>query len=648
MMIPENPISRSSKEKPAFLRPWTGVFLTTILAAGTYSFMEWLFIVTKPSFLNGLSTFRQIEVLLFFTALVVLTAIITLLPLVLISLFPAFQKARPVMQNVGLLAPAVILATLTLLLLDNFTYTVFRIGIVSSEGLARLLYAFVFVALVVWFWQNAERFAKKQATGAKGKGWQNIITISFLVAALCILAVAVMRKEIGSQAVQQAAVERIKNRPHILLITSDGVNAANMSLYGYKRETSPRLQVLAESSLVAENAFPNSGSTAGSIISLYTGKYPSVTRVMYPPNILRGANAYQHLPGILRNQGYRTVQVSYPHYVDAYSLNVLEGFDIANDRSMPTSGVLVTIQRYVTNDYAYFLYETTNRIVDRLRHILFIKRMTNPYDLVTEEPDIVADLHKVNGVLDLIREADQPLFVHLHLMGTHGPKYYPINKVFSAGQENKQQEVWNTDYYDDSILQFDTYVGSILDVLRETEKFDQTILVIGSDHGQQFVPSKRIPLLIHFPAGAHARRITTNVQNLDIAPTLLDFLEIPIPGYMQGQSLLRLDETQRPIFAFRNTAIVKGGDEASFELDVSRLSPPFYQFGRANLEYCQVWYQLDLYKKTWSTGEILGYVQPCSNDMLLTNEQALDLIVQHLKSTGFDTSSLRPDEIFSR
>ena len=139
-----------------------------------------------------------------------------------------------------------------------------------------------------------------------------------------------------------------------------------------ERDTTPAIRELAITALVADNAFSNSGTTPGSVISIYTGKYPTKTRLVNPPDILRGL-IYEHLPGILHSLGYMTVQITVPHYLDANELNVLDGFDKVNSNSAMHSKYLAIITKVLPNEYALFTDEIFKRIFDRIRHIAFIK-----------------------------------------------------------------------------------------------------------------------------------------------------------------------------------------------------------------------------------------------------------------------------------
>ena len=151
-------------------------------------------------------------------------------------------------------------------------------------------------------------------------------------------------------------------RPNILLIGSDGLNASNTSVYGYERDTTPNLRHLADESLLAENAFTNSAKTSGSIISIFNSKLPTQTRVIYPPDILRNSNSYQHLPGILHKLGYRTIEISISHYIDAYTLNLRDGFDIVNDRSEDQAGFQIFSRFPAFQDFGYFFSVLVERV----------------------------------------------------------------------------------------------------------------------------------------------------------------------------------------------------------------------------------------------------------------------------------------------
>ncbi len=87
---------------------------------------------------------------------------------------------------------------------------------------------------------------------------------------------------------EKLEVLNIPNKKNVVLITTDGLETAFMSVYGYEKDTTPFLRTLAPKALIARNHFSNSGNTGGSITSILTGKHPTTNRVLYRPDILRG------------------------------------------------------------------------------------------------------------------------------------------------------------------------------------------------------------------------------------------------------------------------------------------------------------------------------------------------------------------------
>ena len=93
--------------------------------------------------------------------------------------------------------------------------------------------------------------------------------------------------------------------------------------------------------------------------------------MLFPPDILKNKDSYQHLPGLLKSLGYFNVQLSTPYYGDAYALNLLDGFDLSNGQYTQRSSVYKLINTYIQSDYAYFIYETSNRIVVPVKTCIF-------------------------------------------------------------------------------------------------------------------------------------------------------------------------------------------------------------------------------------------------------------------------------------
>ena len=97
----------------------------------------------------------------------------------------------------------------------------------------------------------------------------------------------------------------------------------------------------------------------------------------------------------------------------------------------------------------------------------------------------------------------------------------------------------------------DKLVGQLLDALIGSGKFDDTLLIVTSDHGLVFSPGKnrripeastladvsRVPLFIKYPKQTSGKRDSRKVQTIDILPTIVDTLDIPMSTKLDGQSL---------------------------------------------------------------------------------------------------------------
>jgi hypothetical protein len=601
--------------------------------------MEWLFFATKPSFMDAMPFGRKLEVFVLTGFVLALPVLACLTLLRMLGWIPGATKRRGVFLFIGGCFPAILAGALSLLLIDNFTYTVFGFGIVSTRGLARAAYGVLAIALLaVWYRQVLRGMV------ARAGIWRRVQSGLALALLAGGLGLAIFRAFTGTgHSGEGTAV--LQRRPNIVLLGGDGVVANHMSLYGYGRDTTPRLRQLAETGLLAENNFTNASHTTGSVFSMLTGKYPADTRLLYSPNILQGADAYEHLPGILQRAGYTTVEITFPYYVDAYTVNLQDGFDVVNGRSIEAGAISRLARRFHLEDAGYFISSLSERIFDRLLHIFYIRLMPDLYHQVLQPVDpntvpIMTDEQRIRQLIYLLKTSDQPVFVHVHLMGTHGARFYPRKQVFSAGADQSMD--WMTPYYDDAILDFDSYAGELLNALAASDLMDETVLVVYSDHTPGQHTDDKIPLLFHFPRGAFAGRIRSNTQNLDVAPTLLDYLGLETPDWMAGQSLLHGDPpAARPIISSGVVGVDCEPPDWWCVADPNLVRPPFYQFGYVQVVVCRTMYTLELNTDRWSEEPVIGSTAACGPDELPTRAQVRQLILEHLRQNGFDVSSLQ-------
>ena len=547
---------------------------------------------------------------------------------ILMNILYFISRVTKKLSWLNTIIPAFLVALLTLLLIDNFTYTIFKFGIVTSTGIWRAAYALLLICFFIYF---IKTLYSQIQTGSKKTSSQSVtLTLLLITASIVATAFQIPNLEFLKVISSKSTTTTISEKPNIILLGMDGVNATNMSAYGYKRDTTPNITQLAKNALFVENAFSNAANTGGSLTSILTGKDPTQTRVYYPPDILMGEDAYQHLPGILKQLGYNTVQITDSSFGDAYSRNIKNGFDVANFRSENTNPLLDQLSRLNNGESFYFVTLIAQRAIERIEHIFYINQMVNPYLAVTKPVSKFNTEKRYFKMIDALEITKEPVFMHFHMLITHGSKFSLRENKFSLGET--QNNPWMVDFYDDAIAESDGYVKKLFVYLKKSGKIDNTIVILYSDHGMAWNARNRVPLIIWFPKNKYSGVIKENVQLLDIAPTILDYLQQPQPDWMSGQSLLsdKLTSTQ-PIFIAATSAGFLNNGENGIELDQTKIAPPFYQLGSASMIVCNQWFYLNLGNPGLSRGSVAGSTAPCNQDAIPSPEKAREILLQHLE-----------------
>ena len=594
---------------------WRTLFNITVLAAYFHAFMEWLFFITKPSSLSILTLFEKLRVF-FVTGGVV--ALILITALAILSL-PAWLTKKPLWKVLQYMPSAFILSVTALLLIDNFTHTLFKFGATTTGGIFRALYGLGF--LIVF------RRMFLIVKGINIEGWKpaSYLTIGLLTLSMAgLLSESLSNKPYLTDNVSTSTTDR----PNIIILGSDGLSANYMSAYGYSQETTPFLNELVKTSLVAENAFNNASSTTASTTSLLTGKEPVSVNVLRYPDILSGNDSFEHLPGILKREGYQTVEIGVPYYVDAQKLNLLDGFDIVNNRSLNLPALNVLRNIIGNSPSVYFIQTVVERASERLLHIFFIREMQDPLAGVKSPKSRMSDSDRTEQIIQLLDEADRPLFIFSHFMDTHGPEFSSPYEVFS-GDPPREGDEWDVNHYKNALLSFDEHVKKIHNYLSDSGKLDNTILLIYTDHGYRYATNHRIPIIIHFPKDANAGSRHNNIQVMDIPVTILDYLDIPAPVWMTGLSILN-DEPP----AYRHIISITGGSPR-------KSGPPFYQIKIVQVIVCHKWYALNVQDNEWKSGVVSRHSVRCDSDLLPSDEDIHQMILDYLEEHGYDVSTLQ-------
>jgi arylsulfatase A-like enzyme len=319
------------------------------------------------------------------------------------------------------------------------------------------------------------------------------------------------------------------NRPSVLLITIDTLRADHLGTYGYKRQTSPRIDALAREGAVFEQMYTYWPKTRGSFVAMLTGRRASQTGYSKTHPLLLGLNPT--LASVLRAAGYTTAAtVDNPNVAKA--LGYAQGFDSYRE-TWEEAGLATETARAaaITEDGVRALAAARPE-----QPFLLWLHYVNPHTPYT--PPAPFD----SAFLDDDAKAGKPVPV---VPGFHGgiPKALAV-----AGRDRLGYYVAQ---YDGEIAAVDQEVGKVLDALGRSAVKDQTIVILTSDHGESlgehgyffdhgenvFDPSLRIPLVIAGPGVTAGHRSPVFASTLDLVPTVLDAVKVSYPPDLAGESL---------------------------------------------------------------------------------------------------------------
>lgn len=578
------------------------VMLGTV-AVLLYLGLEWLFLITKPSFTGPLSTFDKISLL---TTGFLLVGIPVAATLALVS---------TVSSRSATLGVAAILGCLLFLMTDNFMYTVMHFGTLNAPGWSRPVFT---IALVVFVWVSYRQLKCYRLSHPRLLLGLFVVTGVVSCVSLVDRAVAYdleLLKGVTAPE-QQPAV-----RPNVLFVGFDAVEADILSAYGSSYDTTPFLASIRHEFLMFENAFPDSGKTTGSTTALLSGRSPLDTKVGFPPQVLLGNDSFLHLPALLNRLGYRGYQFAVKYYGDSVDLNLRNSFSVVNGQRpvFESAGNARWLQ--LLNNDLFFLQRLWERLSKRLKYVFFLEDMLNHFLVVQENLGLgyQYDLDGLRDFEDFVKTADGPFYAHLHFMSTHCCKPSPVAHVFTTRDfpELVERAAQNAADRLNAIRDMDTLLTLLYRFLEESDQLEETILVLYSDHSYNWDSIQRIPFMIRFPNASPAGYVSQNVQ-LSMAPSMvLDYMQTERPSWMlQGPppftaASQRQNSLGPPLygissFAYRRHELGTGG--------LSRITnpgPPYYGIREISVILCSRWYKVSLGEGLIATDSVYGHTAPC-------------------------------------
>lgn len=307
-------------------------------------------------------------------------------------------------------------------------------------------------------------------------------------------------------------------RPNVILIVVDTLRADHVGCYGYERDTTVNIDKLAREGILFKNAISAAPWTLPSIATILASQYPCVLGIRDRPVVID--ERYRLLSEVLKLYSYRTYGV-FSHALLSPRLGFGRGFDVYDNQTSP------------------FRREGTS------------------------SPGV----HQ--SALSFLREVGgQPFFLFLHYFDPHYnyvlhnkynyyPSYngivrsnHPILDLWRMRQNLSADDMrYLVSLYDSEIAFTDEYIGKLLAGLKKQGLYDNSIIIVTSDHGEEFMERGwighcttlyqellHVPLIMKLPE-LNVRIVESLVGLIDVMPTVLQYLGYKIPDGVEGKAL---------------------------------------------------------------------------------------------------------------
>lgn len=328
--------------------------------------------------------------------------------------------------------------------------------------------------------------------------------------------------------------------PNIVFIVVDCMRYDHLRCFGYPRNTSPTIDGLAKDGIVFHAAYANAPWTKPSVASIFTGLYPEMHSAVTMKSIL--PDQALTISEVLKNRGYETIFLEGGNYYFNTVFNFKQGFDFYHREEFLTASGAVLTEKLLS---------------------IFSKKPTRKYFAYIHYMDAHMPYNK-SKYNNLFSEKKGLLFE----AGDWGIEAQNIRKMLSKNILSQQDTNYFVAIYDGQIRLIDDNIKEIIHSLKENNLFDDTIIIVTADHGEEFLDHNNlehghtlynellhVPLIIFWPKMKHLE-IGMPVNLIDLFPTLLEIAGAENHGTyaVPGQSLLKImngftQDKRSPVFA---------------------------------------------------------------------------------------------------
>jgi N-sulfoglucosamine sulfohydrolase len=321
-----------------------------------------------------------------------------------------------------------------------------------------------------------------------------------------------------------SAASEAKSLPPIIFLTVDDMNWDSVGVFGSRVENpTPNIDKLAGESVRFQHAYVQVAVCTPSRHAMLSGCHSHVTSTEGFVDIKPVAPT---IPQILQENGYYTAIIN--KGVAKY------GWDMQADRKETNQGRDPEI-------YAQLVRKAYTNAKEQGKPLFIMANTMDPHRPF-HDSDEQAQWAEISKIIPQLKKASRIYRPDEVYVPSNLPDLPPIRKEMA-------------EYYS-SVRRADDVVGAIVRTLEELGISDEALILFISDHGismpfakaNVYRESLRVPLLVRLPHKSEGGRIVAEklVSAVDLAPTILDVIDLPIPAKMQGHSFKELITESAP------------------------------------------------------------------------------------------------------
>jgi arylsulfatase A-like enzyme len=345
-----------------------------------------------------------------------------------------------------------------------------------------------------------------------------------------------------------AAADR---RPNVVVVSVCSLRADRLSSYGYRHGTTPAIDRLAADGVLFEQAVSPASWSRPSMMSVMTGLLPERHEVRDRTTESVLPSQYPTLAERLRDAGYRTGAVNTSPDLQR-QLGFFRGFAVVDWNPAAVDTVAATSTFVLSWDGETRLAE----IWDRYEGAIEWARSHRDVPFFLWVADFGQHSVPQRGYVSTRVGRETAARRWPGRTPLPPPRTPPVDgEVPPPWTEGYTRHPWSREdldvLYDTSLVCTDGRVGAFLDALRREGLYDPTLVIFLADHGEGLMdhgtfghsgPSYdelvRVPLIVKRPGGASAgRRVVGQVGTVDVMPTVLREVGLPLPEGLDGRPL---------------------------------------------------------------------------------------------------------------